>query len=308
MKVQRSLAALAAVSVIPIATAQTFPGAGTDTTTSLGMFKIEVAPAFRSLFQMYIGSQIPGTYSGNVYTSPLLSDNGTQISRSDPFIVNGSQTESVSTPNGPLTVTTGNAVVPPSFGAIANGQRAVATDMFGFNLSSGNISVTAGNGVTGAYSQVDQGEVVSNQTPANDPGPNYANDFPAKSFFDIFVDVNITTTIPGIGDIQLENTKPLLVMQSSIDGFPPKVIYTHDAAQGWVPIYIEAPGSPMNGDILGDFIVAGHGAGYNMNNPQDVQAFQNAFNALPDAMPEPPAWMVLPVGLGLFAFARRRRK
>ena len=50
-------------------------------------------------------------------------------------------------------------------------------------------------------------------------------DFPSKSFFDIFVDVNIGTT--NLGTLTLENTSPLLVQASGLTSLPPTVIYTH---------------------------------------------------------------------------------
>lgn len=53
-----------------------------------------------------------------------------------------------------------------------------------------------------------------------------ATDFPAKSFFNVFVQVEF----PALGSlpaIQLVNVEPLLVEQTNILAFPPRVVYQH---------------------------------------------------------------------------------
>ena len=73
-----------------------------------------------------------------------------------------------------------------------------------------------------------------------------AIDFPAKSFFDVFVDVNIGFSgAMGGSSIDLYNTTPLLVENNNLTGFPPNVIYTHDSSLGTPNLYIS--GGSMNG-------------------------------------------------------------
>ena len=66
-------------------------------------------------------------------------------------------------------------------------------------------------------------------TPASSGKPN--KDFSARSYFDVYVDVDL----PGLGT--LYNKDPLLIENDLISGFPPTVVYIHgdrNAAYGKV--------------------------------------------------------------------------
>ena len=84
------------------------------------------------------------------------------------------------------------------------------TQIHSFNLSGGGASVRAG---LASDRPASYGEVISNSGNSGDP----SQDFPANSFFNIFVDV----TLPGLGvggsSLTLINNTPLLVENPVLD-------------------------------------------------------------------------------------------
>jgi hypothetical protein len=253
-----------------------FPPAGTDSTPSLGQFTIVLNPSFSGAMAAN-PSLFPGyTPSTNRYVSPLLYDPTTLINRSNPTTVGSSAYTNGTTLFGSgLTTSNGSiSVFPTGYTPPPPGQDMVFTQIGAFNLVGGNISVTAGtSAVAGIPPSL--GEVISN----SGSGGGAANDFPAKSFFDVFVD--ITLPVPaalGGGTVELTNATvysgttalsppgtALVVSNSGIMSFPPTVIYTHGGSSA-VPLFV-GPGGFNNsgidaGDVIGLLTLAGHGAGY----------------------------------------------
>jgi len=96
-------------------------------------------------------------------------------------------------------------------------------------------------------------------------GPTGGPDFPASSFFDVFVQVDIPpcADFPGA---TFYNIMPLIVKNDNLMGFPPKVSYLHDSSS-IVPILFlktDTAASPprwLKDDVFGYFLLAGHGVG-----------------------------------------------
>jgi hypothetical protein len=214
--------------------------------------------------------------------------------------------------------------VPPA------GADTVFTQIHSFDLSNGaGIDVTAGSLAPGQPASV--GEVISNAMGANIGNPAF--DFPAKSFFDIFVDV----TLPGLGT-PLINSTPLIVDNNAITTFPPVVIYTHGNSSA-VPLMF-TPGNALGqpaGEVFGVITLAGHGAGYSaaggntdentglpanattfestysqaLNNPSDLMPLPQAYaswSTYVPSVPEPSSVSLLAVGIVGLGFATLRKK
>jgi hypothetical protein len=300
------------------------PGPGTDTTTSLGQFSIVLNPSVSGAF---VGT--PGySASTNIFTSPVLFDSTTQINRSASLLLGNGV--SVSAQVGSLTGGTvssnpsdtalsfsGNTGVnsgltypiPTGSGATAPNTNAVFTQINSFDLVGGGMSVTAGTSAGDPNLPASVGQVTSNSSTGG---------FPARSFFDVFVDIN--TTLPaglGGGTATLTNATvysgttaltgagtPLMISNSGITAFPPVVIYTHGNSSA-VPLYDETPGT-FQGDMVGLLVLAGHGVGYaqtgsignvgtdeNTGQPATQTNFTNTYNQMltsGDTLPIPSAY------------------
>lgn len=299
----RKIAVLLASCVLPVsklAWGQAFLPAGpyTDSTQSLGQFSVVVNPAFSAAVNASFGSMYNA--SANILNSPLLYDPTTTIDRSATTTVGSAAYTGglpVGNPSNGTVKASSISLLPAGYTPPA-GEDTVFTQIHSFNLSGpGGFAVTAGAAAPDQPASV--GEVVSNATGANVGNP--ANDFPARSFFDIFVDVSI----PGVGTFN--NSTPLVVDNNTITSFPPVVIYTHGNTSA-VPLMFEAGnsfGEPA-GTVFGLITLAGHGAGYSNNSnpasgnvatdpetgmladPADFESAYNAFlNQPTDLMPLP---------------------
>jgi hypothetical protein len=71
-----------------------------------------------------------------------------------------------------------------------------------------------------------------------------------------------------------------------------------------VPIVIDAPGSPFNGDTFGALDLAGHGVGYSINNPADVMSFNDQYAQAGGTVPESSTWAMMLLGLGYLGYRR----
>lgn len=236
------------------------PGPTTDSTFSLGQFSIVLNPAFASV----VGSSFPTLYnsSANILTSPLLYDTATMIDRSATTTV-GSAAYNGGLPVGSPangTVSASSIAVLPTGYTPTPGEDTEFTQIHSFNLSganTGNPGWDARAGAAAPSVPASVGEIVSNATGANIGNP--ASDFPATSFFDVFVDIDI----PGLGSAAI-NTTPLVVENPAITALPPVVVYEHGNSSA-VPLELQAGnvfGEPA-GTVLGLITLAGHGAGYN---------------------------------------------
>jgi hypothetical protein len=272
---------------------------------------------------MYSAGQLPG-YTINVpvsgplkgdtfLTSPLLYDPTTTIARSDNTTVGSNATLNVGTPVY-TTATATSAATPPSGWNPAAGTNEVYTALQSLNLTNGSTSVTAGTAAA-AGTPISYGQVASESSLPT-------ASFPAKSFFDVFVNVNVSTTIGSLG---LYNTSPLIVESSGLMSFPPTVLYTHQQSSGPAPELImnspaSSPFSPFNGDSFGTIIVSGHGAGYNDGGStgtpgsgpgpaQFEQQYAILLNQAGVTTPEPSTWiMLLTAGMMVPAYVRWSRR
>jgi hypothetical protein len=246
--------------------AQQFPLRGDDITSSLGSFRVNIATEFQPLF-----ANCPiYNRNTNVLQSPTLNDPGTIIGRSDPItdgsVGNNSDVGGVFVGSANTLVSEGMLIPPPhfSFGA---GTREVHTEVRSLHMTGpGNAAVRAGvwyNSATATSTppaRISPGEVESRSGPHGLP----QNDFPASSFFDVFVQVDI----PACGNFPgatLYNIMPLIVKNTNLLGFPPKVSYLHDASSIVPILFLNAdtanPPRWQADDILGYFLLAGHGVG-----------------------------------------------
>jgi hypothetical protein len=269
-----------------------FPAKGDDLTTSLGSFKIQINPQFQPMF-----NGCPG-YSAttNILQSPTMYDPATLVGRSD-VILDGDANDTAGVPVGSAnTVVAENMLFPPpgypcqgvtgcTSGA---GTREVHTEVRSLKMTSGPVAVRAGLWYNDPTKQtpptrVSPGEVESQSGPGGAP----AKDFPASSFFDIFVRVDVPAcgTFPGA---TLYNSSPLLVKNYKLTQFPPRVVYLHDASTVVPILFLTAnPGRWNADDILGYFVLAGHGVGFT-NSQADINEFNNFMNCQTVSSPPPP--------------------
>ncbi len=277
-----------------------FPGQGDDTTFSMGVFRIVVDPIFRTLLEP-AGPDV--TYPGYSLadfkvTSPLCIDNMTTIGRSAPMV----RPRIFPTPIGAGSWDTvlGYGAIPatPFTWLFAPANTAeVVTEIKSFVLSS--VSTSAGqehcppdprvppvplnwpmvkSGTFAGVSPRSLGLVHENT--ANGVG---ASDFPAHSFFDIFVEVSLPpvlgtksfTQFPAGGAL-LTNGTPLIITNLALDNFPPTVVYIHGETTA-VPLKFKQNNAPFwaAGEIFGWLVLAGHGTATNCN-PTAVAALLDA--------------------------------
>jgi hypothetical protein len=300
-------AILAVTLMVSLAQAGPFPpGPADDMTTSLGSFRVYIQPAFRGLFAGY-----PGYNAATArLQSPTLFDSSTIIGRSAVH-THGSLPDINGTPVG----TAGTMISDTSFLLVPAGFQGpplteeVHTKVHKLNMldfAGFGARVRAGTAAPGR--PISPGEVESkNATP---PGG-----FPAESFFDVFVEVDI----PALGGTTatIYNIIPLLVANSNLTdppGFPPRVVYTHGNSTA-VPVYflVGNPGFWNAGDLLGWLVLAGHGVSYGTS---DVAEFEEHMATVPE-MPLPPnvptvnEWglivlTALLLGAAVVIFRRRR--
>jgi len=295
---KRTFATMLAMSVLAAlpACAQQFPALGDDNTSSLGSFKIQITNQFAGMF-----AGCPG-FNNPILSSPTMYDPGTVIGRSD-ALQDGSAADT-----GGVAVGSAGTVVKesmlsapaqyPCYGdnTCSSGlnTREIHTEVRSLkmvNLAGGLPVVRAGvwydnaNQKTVPPSKVSPGEVESRSGPNGLP----ANDLPGSSFFDIFVQVDIPAcgTFPGA---TVYNQVPLIVKNPSVNPLPPKVVYLHDQSTVVPILFLTANAGKWNAnDILGYFVLAGHGVGFT-NSQTDVNSFntymsQQKFTCVTTAAP-----------------------
>jgi hypothetical protein len=264
--------------------AQVFPAQGDDTTPSMGVFQITVDPAFRPLVEA-AGALVAYTgyrSSDGTLTSPLCIDNATTIGRSNPKSRFYAFPQPVGAGSWDIILGYGDyPAIPFLWAAAAPPTEEVLTEIKSFIL----LSVAPGSDGThcppdpripavplawpmvkaGTFAGVTPRSLgIVQENVANGPA---APDFPAHSFFDIFVDINLPplpTTVsaaafPVTGAV-LYNDSPLIITNLNLAGFPPTVVYIHGETPA-VPLKFKVSNPPYwsAGDIFGYAVLAGHG-------------------------------------------------
>ncbi len=265
--------------------AQPFPSLpGHDITNSMGVFQIVVDPAFYPLMNPSGAlAAFPG-FSSGVLTSPLCIDPATTIGLS------GAQARPYSFGAGiPLDSPTFDTIsgygayplIPALWASAPSHTEEVLTEIENFTLSSVGSStglqcppdpripsvqmswpmVTAGTGANVFPRSI-------GMVQENTPTGTLVNNFPARSFFDIFVNVSLPgvpgtvsyAAFPPLTGAVLYNDSPLLVTNTSLYSLPPQVIYIHGETAA-VPVKFQSNNPPYwsAGDIFGYLVLAGHG-------------------------------------------------
>ena len=272
-------------------TAQTFASypAGDDVTTSLGQFQIVLDPAWVKIFDIIItNSPLAGTfvtkhirlYHRGVITSPTLYDPATTIGRSDSFITGSPQDFAGALAGqapGRTYVMDSQLVVRPSWPGPTNGVHELHTFLKSMHLTDSfttRVGFSVKAGMLAPTRPVCAGQV---------EGGSALSDFPARSFFNVYVVVDL----PAGGllpPIQLVNVDPLLVQQTNIVSLPPRIIYQHENSTA-VAIYfnndciIHDPSTGADiqvtrGTLFGQLTLAGHGVGFSS---VEIETFQTEF-------------------------------
>ena len=274
--------AMSVLAAVP-ACAQQFPLLSDDNTSSLGSFKIQVAPQFTWLFA---GCPNP-PWNNPILTSPTLYDQFTKVGRSD-ALLDGSAADinGVAVGTAGTIVSEGMLFAPPGFpcqgvaGCTSGANtREIHTEVRSLKMAGGGAMVRAGlwydnANVQNPPSKISPGEVESHSGPGGAP----ANDLPASSFFDIFVQADLPAC-GGFPGATVYNKVPLIVKNFNLTALPPRVVYLHDTSSVVPILFLNAnPGKWNADDILGYFVLAGHGIGFT-NSPSDISEFNNFMNS-----------------------------
>ena len=258
-----------------------FPaGPADDTMESLGTFRIAVEPAFRS------GLATCPIYNPVTFKlqSPAMHDPATVVGRSNPH-THGSPADTGGTPVGTAGTMISDSsftLVPAGFQGPA-GEREVHTEVRSLNLTDMlALGAAVRAGTQAPARPISPGEVESKATGGNIG--NSAFDFPAESFFDVFVEVDLPAcgTLPAM---TLYNYIPLLIANTNLTdppGFPPRVVYTHGNTMA-VSVYFKSDNLPLweAGDRFGWLVLAGHGASFT-DSAADIAAFENFMATVPE--------------------------
>jgi hypothetical protein len=256
---------LAGLAALPVY-AQSFPPRGDDHASSFGQFWILIDPPHQAMF-----AGCPAYNAAtHILQSPLLYDSATTlIGRSGP-IKDGSPQDNGGVPVGSAGTVVRDAgmVVPPSFPPIAPGSNEVHTELRHLNMETwptvppaNRARVRAGvcyNSPTCSSppppNRISKGEVVSNHSPVGSPP-----DFPARSFFNVFAQIDIPAC-GGFPGTTVFNQNPLLVETPAISSFPPSgVVYTHDTSSAVGVKFLGNGPKWKKNERLGCVILAGHG-------------------------------------------------
>ena len=228
------------ISACPPPCSGCFPPRGDDTTYSMGVFQITVDPAFRPLVDAAGALVAYNGYrsSDGTLTSPVCVDTGTTIGRSArnsrpdsfPVLVGYTSWDSIS---GYMDY----PAIPSLWANAAPTTDEVLTEIKSFILSSVTSGCTDSRipTVPLAWPMVRAG-TFAGVTPRSlgIVQANGATDFPARSFFDIFVNVNLpplpgtvsAAAFLGTGAV-LYNDSPLIISNLNLLALPPQVVYIH---------------------------------------------------------------------------------
>jgi hypothetical protein len=266
----------------------TYP-AGDDVTSSLGQFQIVLDQAWVKIFDVIMTNSPLGNtfatkhirlYHHGVLTSPTLYDPTTMIGRSDAFVT-GSPVDYAGAlagrAPGRTYILDSQLVVRPTWPGPTNGVREVHTFLKSMHMTDSfttRVGFSVKAGMLAPTRPVCAGQV---------EGGSAQSDFPANSFFNVYVVVDLPAggLLPAI---QLVNVDPLLVQQTNISFFPPRIVYQHENSTA-VSVYfnndcvIHDPTSDADipvsrGTLFGQLTLAGHGVGFSA---AEVETFQNEF-------------------------------
>jgi hypothetical protein len=310
-----------AVLIVQSGQAQVFPPQGDDVTPSMGVFRIIVDPLFRPL----LGPTGPPTsfagYTGfhssdGRLTSPMLIDSSTIIGRSNPNPRPTPFPQPLGA--GSWDVLLGYSDYPAIpflwFAAPVNTDE-VLTEIKTFVLET--VSASTGQICSNTmvpmappnYPMVKAG-TFAGVSPRSlgivqENGPPGPPDFPARSFFDIFVDVNLpplpgtesSVAFPATGAV-LTNVQPLIVTNLSLSSFPPQVIYIHGGNTNGVQIRFKFDNPPYwaAGDLFGTLSLAGHGT-YTNDCSQEAALTAAVLGTPTHPMPDMPTEWLRPTTL-----------
>jgi len=218
-------------------------------------------------------------YHKGVLTSPTLYDPATTIGRSDSFVA-GAPQETVGALAGAAPgrtyVKDSQMTVRPTWPEAPNGVHAIHTFLKSMHLTDSfttRVGFSVKAGMLAPTRPVCAGEV---------EGGTPLQDFPARSFFNVYVQVDLPSggLLPPI---QLVNVDPLLVQQTNLFSFPPRLVYVHENSSA-VPMYfnndciIHDPSagdiSVTRGTLFGQLTLAGHGVSFSQ---VEIESFQAEF-------------------------------
>lgn len=266
-------------------------------------FLFAPAPSFFTYYPGYGGP------SNNILTGPVMFDGNTVIGESVKHVRNTASPTyfpvAAGTGTGPANYPPPNqsysnilsyadyALIPPAFSAATmNGHDEMMTEIEQLNLvgyvdhNSGQLS----NGTPCVDPRVPSSSAVATATVKAGPGSLgigaslplnrrsigmvqqitiAASDFPAQSFFDVFVEVSLPSVPGTVANTAFHGTNavlyndaanPLLILNPSITNLPPEATYVHGLSSA-VPIKFRDNNPPywMAGDVLGYLTLAGHG-------------------------------------------------
>jgi hypothetical protein len=251
--------------------------AGDDSASSLGEFRLVVDAAWVDVMDAALAGSVlattetwPGSgmliYDGGVFTSPVLFDAATVIGRSDPFVSDAPQDAlGMLAGRAPGRTYVGDSMLtvrPPWLDATGRVYE-IHTYLKSLNLSDAvttRLGITVKGGMDAPTRPVCAGEVEAYTT---------NSDFPARSFFNVYVKVDLPAS-GALPAVQLVNVNPLLVVNSAIYSIPPHVFYIHGNTNA-VPVYFNTPISISNpngtvtiprGTLFGQLTLGGHGMSY----------------------------------------------
>ncbi len=287
--------------------------AGDEPSFSIGVFQLTVDPAFTFLFAPSPTYYYPGYSPGSgVLTSPTMYDfSSTTIAVSSNHVRNipGNPYFPPTTPGGVVVGTAAHAPafpdsinsyspeyanIPAAFATAPNGIDEIMTEIESFALtaSSSVLQCAPDPRVPTVSSTVKMVFAGPDQIPSlphnrrsiglvQQITNGAASDFPAQSFFDIFVEVNLPP-VPGnnsindfppvsnpvhsgydpLGGAILYNdaNNPLIIVNPDVTSLPPTAVYIHGQTTA-VPLRFKFANPPYwnADDVIGYVVLAGHG-------------------------------------------------
>ena len=250
----------------------------------MGVFRIVVDPLFRPLLEPTGSPTFFAGYTGfhssdGRLTSPMLIDPTTTIGRSNPNFWPTPFPQPLGAGSWDTISGYGDyPVILPAWTGAPNASE-VLTEIKTFVLQT--VGGSAGNGgcinplvptAPPNYPMVKAG-TFAGVSPRSlgivrEDGPPGPPDFPARSFFDIFVEINLpmlpgtesSVAFPAAGAI-LTNVQPLIVTNLNLTSFPPQVVYIHGGNTNAVQLRFKYSNPPYwaGGDLFGTLVLAGHG-------------------------------------------------